>query len=599
MRSREKEKVLISPDRKFKTIEEAVSVQSEDWKNRFKVINMIFEVTSDTLDPTIQYIYDLIDKNKLIADYVYKILYICMEMRSHQKSLFLKIISAVYKKYLRKDIIYYLFNSSIKRKQVCMLIHEGIFSSFETRTEDLIPLEDCFDDYGKGTIGYYIMKDDVSGLDEYIRTHETIPANDIQQNKESENGNLNDSQAQTETTDELNQSIVINRSFDYNQLIETFEPYPLNQSLYAKDFTMMQLAAYYGSINVFKFLLTKGCVLEEGLCPYAIAGGNQEIISLLEEAGMQFSDCFKYAVEYHRTKLCDWLLEKYPKECYKMSLSACLDYCNEEAFAFFLENGASLDKRTAIHTACEEGNLELVKAVFAHGYTVLKTKPRETEVEQGKDDGSDNHRLIQYLVRHGTDYDDRSSMYNACTSGNIELVKFLIEQGDDINAEDEIKGLPIHGACWSGNLDLVKYIIEDLGVDPKKGAPLCGACSSENIEMVKYLIEKGADVKTPDMNDRKKQPIHIACGNGNAELVTLFLSLGADPNAMNEVLFLYLISYLILFIFIPNFLCNMLFFSYDYMTPILIACERAFNDIVKILVEHGADVNAQDEVSFS
>ena len=34
------------------------------------------------------------------------------------------------------------------------------------------------------------------------------------------------------------------------------------------------------------------------------------------------------------------------------------------------------------------------------------------------------------------------------------------------------------------------------------------------------------------------------------------------------------------------------------MTPILIACERAFNDIVKVLVEHGADVNAQDEVLF-
>ena len=34
------------------------------------------------------------------------------------------------------------------------------------------------------------------------------------------------------------------------------------------------------------------------------------------------------------------------------------------------------------------------------------------------------------------------------------------------------------------------------------------------------------------------------------------------------------------------------------MTPILIACERALNDVVKVLVEYGADVNAQDEVLF-
>ncbi|WP_349968545.1 ankyrin repeat domain-containing protein [Wolbachia endosymbiont of Armadillidium arcangelii] len=56
------------------------------------------------------------------------------------------------------------------------------------------------------------------------------------------------------------------------------------------------------------------------------------------------------------------------------------------------------------------------------------------------------------------DKSDKTPLHYAAKSGNLELVKYLVEEkGADVNARDMSNKTPIRYAAESGNLDLVKY----------------------------------------------------------------------------------------------------------------------------------------------
>eukprot|EP00833_Pecoramyces_ruminatium_P002196 jgi/Orpsp1_1/1176228/evm.model.c7180000056874.1 len=51
-------------------------------------------------------------------------------------------------------------------------------------------------------------------------------------------------------------------------------------------------------------------------------------------------------------------------------------------------------------------------------------------------------------------------LFDACLTGNENMVKYLIEHGADINKENHRWETPLFRACSTGNENLVKYLIE-------------------------------------------------------------------------------------------------------------------------------------------
>jgi ankyrin repeat protein len=112
--------------------------------------------------------------------------------------------------------------------------------------------------------------------------------------------------------------------------------------------------------------------------------------------------------------------------------------------------------------------------------------------------GCDPHVDSVYLGRA------EANMLNIVSAGDIEAVKKYLDNGGNVNLQDEPGMTPLHHAVnsdWKG----------------------------KNFEMVKLLIDRGANVKAID--DTHHTPLHSA---SNKETAELLIDAGANVNAKTK-----------------------------------------------------------------
>ena len=100
---------------------------------------------------------------------------------------------------------------------------------------------------------------------------------------------------------------------------------------------------------------------------------------------------------------------------------------------------------------------------------------------------------------------------------------------------------------------------------------LLEACTDINvdIEIIKDLIEKGVDINLQDADGWTA--LFAACNDGNAQLTDILLNADADPNiSTNEG-------------------------TWEGISPLMRASQTGNHEIVKLLIQKGADVNKKDQ----
>lgn len=121
--------------------------------------------------------------------------------------------------------------------------------------------------------------------------------------------------------------------------------------------------------------------------------------------------------------------------------------------------------------------------------------------------------------------EDRREKYflaNAVTNEDYELLKQLLEEGVPADSND------------------YKLIGGNFVSDGGYATPLWMACSAGNYEMVKLLLEYGADPDREGPN--RSTSVEQTISNGHYDILELLLSNGADPNYKNYAGNIYLVS---------------------------------------------------------
>ena len=198
----------------------------------------------------------------------------------------------------------------------------------------------------------------------------------------------------------------------------------------------IDLAAFCGSVQIFKTLFVYGTKMTKETALFAIRGGNIEIIEILIQNGFLFQHCFEVAIKYHRNDIAYWLSENYIHD-HSVDLLDCLHSFNTSAIPFLLSRGANIgvtdeSKRSVLHIATMNENINIIQYLIS----------QEANIE-----AKDNHFSTPLI--------------EAAKNGFLEIVKLLIEKGANINACDYCHQTPLIWAAKNGYKELVIYLLEN------------------------------------------------------------------------------------------------------------------------------------------
>ncbi|KAJ5514956.1 NACHT nucleoside triphosphatase [Penicillium fimorum] len=273
---------------------------------------------------------------------------------------------------------------------------------------------------------------------------------------------------------------------------------------------------------------------------------------------------------------------------------ACLHGLNEPA-RDLIDKGADVNAQggyydNALQGASQGGHQEIVKLLLDKGADVNAQGGEYGNALQGASQGG-HQEIIKLLLDKGADVNAQGGYYDnalqgASQGGHQEIVKLLLDKGADVNAQGGEYGNALQGASQGGHQEIIKLLL-DKGADVNAqggfyGNALQGASHGGHQEIVKLLLDKGADVNA--QGGFYGNALQGASHGGHQEIIKLLLDKGADVNAQGG--------------FYGNALQGASKGGHQeiggfYGNALQAASQGGHQEIVKLLLDKGADVNAQ------
>jgi ankyrin repeat protein len=187
-------------------------------------------------------------------------------------------------------------------------------------------------------------------------------------------------------------------------------------------------------------------------------------------------------------------------------------------------------------TAARTGNVDVVKALLAHGAHVNATEHLRGQTALMWAVAEAHLDVVEILIRHGADVHARSMrgstpLLFAARAGDLESARALIAAGADVNEAEPVLSLPENAdqneTPPSGNSAL---LLASASMNATSGFEYGLAVKPSGHEALTiFLLEKGADPAKTDTIGTT--PLHAAVQTGKLELVKALLARGANPNA--------------------------------------------------------------------
>ena len=326
-----------------------------------------------------------------------------------------------------------------------------------------------------------------------------------------------------------------------------------------RGFSAIAFAADRGSLDIVRLLIENGAVVNtsDGCDPIIQASdrGHAEIVRFLNGHGSNV----------HATRPVDGLTA--------IALAAQNGY--EPIVGNLLTHGAVMDVESLLR-ASTNGHLNIVKLFVHHGLDPKISDAYGCNALMSA--ASHGHAdLVRYLIKQGVEvnakqvHDGFSALMLASDEGHVEVVRVLVESGALLDAYCKSDGqTSLTLATRRGHVDTVRVLLENgASVDatrPLDGdATLLSAARRHDLCIIRVLLEYGANVHATGVDG--STALSLACDNASDDDVEIVQELIRAGVSVNR--------------------CRV-----NGLSPLMLAARRGNSNIAKVLLQHGANVDA-------
>ena len=272
----------------------------------------------------------------------------------------------------------------------------------------------------------------------------------------------------------------------------------------------------------------------------------------------------------------------------------------EAVVQLLVENGANVNvqekqgRKTALHLVAKKGHKAMVQLLVENGANVnAEDTEARTALHLAAMEG--HEAVVQLLVENGanvnaqeeekerfyeitTTWKGKTALYLAAGGGHEAVVQLLIENGANVNAEEVVR---------------VEHSIYSRRIRTTRGKTALHLAAERGHEaMVQLLVENGANVNAEVVRDenntwstetrttRGKTALHLAAERGHEAVVQLLVEKGANVNAQEED---------------KGEKEGQATTTRKGKTALHLAAKKGHEAVVQLLVKNDANVNAEDE----
>ena len=152
--------------------------------------------------------------------------------------------------------------------------------------------------------------------------------------------------------------------------------------------------------------------------------------------------------------------------------------------------------------------------------------------------------MVKWLIENGAEVnakntEHRTPLHCASNLSLFEVVQYLIENGANVNAKDKDDLTPLHDASFmttNRSKEILKYLLENgaqIDAKTKNGlTPLHYASHYGQLDIVKYLIEKGAQIEAKTTTGQI--PLHLSASCSQPGVVRHLIEKGTSIDAKDN-----------------------------------------------------------------
>ena len=147
------------------------------------------------------------------------------------------------------------------------------------------------------------------------------------------------------------QCAVLREQFDFKIY---FEP---------QDVNLLDIAAFYGSSKCFKYLQINEAPFSGNIGAYAVAGGNMDVVKLIESIDMNHLDCdvcCRASIIFHRYDILYHIIKDLDHQPNEFDVEASINSLNFVAYAFFSELGLCANTCNIIYLSSKNNNIFMI-----------------------------------------------------------------------------------------------------------------------------------------------------------------------------------------------------------------------------------------------